>query len=44
MCKITSADYKTIVRELDPNAPQKNDDAKMRVVFANTLSVNIEGD
>jgi len=44
VCNITAADYKDIVRELDPNAPQKNDDAKMRVILGNTLSVDIEVD
>ena len=41
VCNIASADYKDIVRELDPNAPLKNDDAKMRVILGNTLSVDI---
>lgn len=42
VCNIIPADYRNIVRELDPNAPLKSDEAKMRVILGNALSVDIE--
>lgn len=42
VCNIAAEDYGEVVRELDPNAPQKNNENVMRNVLGATLSVNVE--
>lgn len=42
VCKLAASEYSDVVRELDSNAPQRNNVDFMRNILAATLSVNIE--
>lgn len=42
VCNIQSDDYYTVVHDLDPNAPKKDDVERMRKILGSTFSADIE--
>jgi hypothetical protein len=41
VCNLSAADYYEVVHELDPNAPKKDDEARMRKILGNTFSTDV---